>query len=245
VTANTRRRINFLSSLINAQNYLEIGVCTGKVFNQVTFPGTKVAVDPVFKFDTTKFSNPNTLFFECTSDHFFEQYAGNISFDIAFIDGLHTYDQTFADLCNVLLFCKNSSFILIDDTFPSDQFSALRSQRLCGLKRGESQGWREKVSSAWHGDTYKIMYLINFYLRSFDYATIFGSGNPQTLLWKKSLYRQDEEAPFNRFYQPKLLFSLTEKFESLNYFKTMECYEEIFQKVAEQKLFDYLKNSRI
>ena len=68
-------RINFLSSLIKAENYLEVGVCEGGVFNNLTFSGTKVAVDPAFRFDTSEFSNPNTFFWDCTSDKFFEKFG--------------------------------------------------------------------------------------------------------------------------------------------------------------------------
>ena len=238
-------RINFLSSLINAENYLEVGVCDGNVFNKVNFSGTKVAVDPAFRFDTSEFNNSKTFFWSCTSDKFFEKFSEDIEFDIVFLDGLHTYEQTFADLCNVLNFCNNSSFIILDDTYPLDEFSALRSQSFAVASRRYHLGWMENVRGAWHGDTYKILYLINHYLRSYDYATILGSGNPQTILWKKSLYNQSDKPPFKRFKNEELLQVITEKLETLNYYKTKEYYQDIFQTVKQEKLFEYLKNSRI
>ena len=243
----TVRRINFISSLVNVENYLEIGVAKGNVFNNLTFPGTKVAVDPHFNFDTSKFSNSNTFFWNCTSDKFFEQFSKDIVFEIVFIDGLHTYEQTFADLCNVLNFCKNNTFIIIDDTYPNDEYSPLRNRDFAVASRKYHLDWKEKGYSraAWHGDTYKILYLINHYLRAYDYATIVGSGNPQTILWKKSLYNQNDETPFEKFKNEALLQVLTEKLETLDYYKTKENYEGIFQTVTEESLFTYLQNSRI
>ncbi len=70
MTTASRRRINSLRNIIDAKNYLEIGVCTGKVFNKLDFAGTKVAVDPKFRFNTAIYSNNRTQFFECTSDIF-------------------------------------------------------------------------------------------------------------------------------------------------------------------------------
>ena len=95
MTTASRRRINSLRNIIDAKNYLEIGVCTGKAFNKPDFAGTKVAVDPKFRFNTAIYSNNRTQFFECTSDIFFEAFNQSAKFDIIFIDGLHTYEQPF------------------------------------------------------------------------------------------------------------------------------------------------------
>ena len=94
MTTASRRRINSLRNIIDAKNYLEIGVCTGKAFNKPDFAGTKVAVDPKFRFNTAIYSNNRTQFFECTSD-IFEAFNQSAKFDIIFIDGLHTYEQPF------------------------------------------------------------------------------------------------------------------------------------------------------
>jgi len=51
-------------------------------------------------------------------------------FDIIFIDGLHTYEQTFSDICNSISLSSPESFFLIDDTLPSDIYSSFRSQKL-------------------------------------------------------------------------------------------------------------------
>ena len=70
MTTASRRRINSLRNVIDAKNYLEIRVCTGKVFNNLDFAGTKVAVDPKFRLYTAIYSNNRTQFFECSSDIF-------------------------------------------------------------------------------------------------------------------------------------------------------------------------------
>jgi len=244
MTVESLRRIRHLSSIIDAVNYLEIGVFTGKVFNNLNFSGKKIAVDPFFQFDKKQFTNSQTSFYECTSDFFFEHFIEDIKFDMVYLDGLHTYEQTFADLCNVLNFCKPETFILLDDIYPIDEFSSLRSQDLC-YKQRMMHNINHDNPAAWHGDTYKILYLINHYLRSYDYATIMGSGNPQAVIWKKSLYRQELKTPFKKFKNQGLLHNITETLGSINYFKTMEYYECIFNKVSENILFEYLLSARI
>jgi hypothetical protein len=80
--------INFISSKINAQYYLEIGVRNpDDNFNLINIKN-KYSVDPGFEFE----SNP--VDFKLTSDEFFFQLNENklsisndIRFDIIFIDG--------------------------------------------------------------------------------------------------------------------------------------------------------------
>ena len=72
-----------------------------------------------------------------------------------------------------------------------------------------------------------------------------GSGNPQAVIWKKSLYRQELKTPFKKFKNQGLLHNITETLGSINYFKTMEYYECIFNKVSENILFEYLLSARI
>lgn len=244
MTIDTIRRINELSAIIDAKNYLEIGVWKGQVFNSLSFDGTKVAVDPRFKFDTQQYSSSKVLFYSTKSDKFFNGFRQDIKFDIVYLDGLHTYEQTFADLCNSLCFCRPESLILIDDTLPSDMYSSLRSQELCYEARRWSVQDNLEVSQKWHGDTYKVLYLINHYLRSYDYSTIVKSGNPQTVIWKRSLFNPEHKPPFKRFDNRELLHSLTENLGSINYIKTMESYGNIYNLSVEEDLFKYLREAR-
>ena len=105
-------------------------------------------------------------------------------------------------------------------------------------------GWMDQIPGAWHGDTYKSLFLINHFLRSYDYATIVGPDNPQTILWRKALYREDHRLPFVRFENQALLQAITERLDSLDYHKTMDCYEAVFHNTRENELFQYLEKAR-
>jgi hypothetical protein len=73
----------------------------------VTFERIRVAertaVDPTFLFDIGKHANENTIFADTTSDRFFAGLPAQKRYDLIFIDGIHTFEQTYRDLCNSLL----------------------------------------------------------------------------------------------------------------------------------------------
>lgn len=183
-------RISYLGNLNNSKKYLEIGVWGGSTFLQVQVP-IKFAVDPCFEFDTNEYIDESTFFFEITSDKFFKkldsnrkfnEYSFNIEelkFDLIFIDGLHTFEQSLKDFENSLRYSHEKTLWLIDDTVPSDAYSALPNpemsrykRKLAGLERGD-----------WHGDVYKTIFAIHDHHPEISYCTLMG-GNPQTVLWK-------------------------------------------------------------
>ena len=81
-----------------------------------------------------------TRYHQVTSDEYFElrsksNHKSQLDvFDLFFIDGLHTYDQTYRDFCNCLGVSKSDSFFVIDDTVPADLYSSLRSHAACKLE---------------------------------------------------------------------------------------------------------------
>jgi hypothetical protein len=183
-------RISYLSGINNANRYLEIGVWSGSTFFPVQIP-IKVAVDPCFVFDPEEHKRDGTYFLEITSDEFFEKLdrgefsfgAGasseKIKFDIIFIDGYHTFEQSFKDFENSLRYSHEKTLWLIDDTVPSDAYSALPDpavsrykRKLAGLERGD-----------WHGDVFKTVFAIHDRYPEISYCTLMGA-NPQTVLWR-------------------------------------------------------------
>lgn len=177
--SHSARRINALAQRIGARRYLEIGVSRGQTFRQVAI-AERIGVDPRFLFDTAAIANDATILHAMTSDAFFAEAAGSDPFDVAFIDGLHVFEQVARDLTNILARTTWRSAILIDDTIPSDVFSSLPVQRDAVRLRRESGG----SGNAWHGDVFKTVFLIHDFFPFLDYRTIVGSGNPQTLAWR-------------------------------------------------------------
>lgn len=177
------RRINSLLDAINKPSrYLEIGVESGHTFFEVT-ASSKTAVDPAFTFNVEegKQAEPASHFLQITSDEYFQNHWNGEAFDFIFLDGLHTWDQTYRDFCNSLLATHERSVILLDDIFPSDVFSCNRDQVEAIMMR---QFMANDPSNAWHGDTYKVIPLIRTFHPLLSYCTIITDGNPQALVWR-------------------------------------------------------------
>lgn len=180
---NTRHgRLNSLGKVLGASRYLEIGVASGYTFFNVAAP-FKVAVDPRFRFDYKSSESSTCRFHEVTSDSFFREYAGVYqSFDLIYLDGLHTFEQTFRDFCSTLAFSHERTVWLIDDTHPVSLSSSVPSQRVSRLLKTETQ----ERSGAWMGDVYKVVFAIHDFFPQFTYWTF--SGHGQTVVYKQQRY---------------------------------------------------------
>ncbi|MDM7954130.1 MAG: class I SAM-dependent methyltransferase [Cyanobium sp. CZS 25K] len=179
--ASARRLNALLAAFHSPTRYLEVGVETGQTFFEVSAE-FKTAVDPKFLFDRETVPNGESIeLFEITSDSFFCDVKRDFKYDIVFLDGLHTWDQTYRDFCNALLLTHERSIILLDDIFPTDVFSCNRDQLEAVMMR---QFMTNDPSPAWHGDTYKVIPLIRTFHPLLSYCTIITDGNPQALVWR-------------------------------------------------------------
>lgn len=240
MSAHSIRRITFLKKLIQGTRYLEIGVNKGGTFHHLEFE-EKVAVDPKFQFKKESYACPGVQFCETRSDDFFLNTSTAMRFDIIFLDGLHTYEQTFTDFLHAVQLSHERTFILIDDTYPSDTYSSMRSDEFCIQSRKKAFPHAEEVSLSWHGDTYKAIFLLKLFASKFDYATIIDRGNPQTLVWSKALTaRNSHNQPYKTYADQRLLRNVLENFSSVDYEWTMNNLSDIFQVAQENALFDYL-----
>ncbi len=169
-------RVNQLIRISGSKRYLEVGVAFGDTFFDVDAP-YKAAVDPNFQFDFGSKANAATCFYPLTSDIFFEQYNGE-PFDMIYLDGLHTYDQTTRDFFNSFRVAHAKTIWLFDDTVPNDAHSALPNQGDCYHRRA----MEGNPDASWMGDVYKTVLLIARLLPFFSYKTFEGHG--QTVVWR-------------------------------------------------------------
>lgn len=162
--------INALLLFTQSRRYLEIGVMAGVTFNQVTNHTTKTGVDPKFLFPIDQYSSPSSRFETVTSDEFFK---GNKNiYDVVFLDGLHTFEQTLRDLVSAIsILSYENSFILIDDIWPTDLYSSVSDQELCYELRRETFG-SSKIPMDWRGDVYKIIFFAESYLPSWKSSIV-------------------------------------------------------------------------
>jgi len=144
---------------LGATTYLEIGVQRGKNFFSIQ-AARKIAIDPHFMFGLTRrLVNLGQLFrhtfCEMTSDAFFAHEAARLlpqGIDVAFIDGLHTYQQSLLDFKYCYKYLNPGGVILFHDCNPLTEEA--------GVKAWSPADARQKTGKAvtmWNGDVWKTI----------------------------------------------------------------------------------------
>lgn len=180
---NVRRHavINRLLSLYDDPRYLEVGVNEGVTFDNVT-ARRKVAVDPVFLFDHESSSRQvdGVEYHPVTSDDYFASLGDKTSFDVIYLDGLHTLEQTLRDLNNSLEVLQPQGIIVIDDTRPPSALAAIRDHA-DHLAERQRLGSNDK---AWSGDVFRLVWFIDTFMPNLTYRTI-ANNHGQTVVWRQ------------------------------------------------------------
>ena len=137
-------RTDIIQNIINLKKYkkyLEIGCDNDENFSKIKIEN-KVGVDPL---------KGGTL--RITSDEFFKKNKDY--FDIIFLDGLHTYEQTIKDIDNSLKFLKEKGVIIIHDCLPKKIWNQI-VPRLYGHWNGDV--WKAIVHTRTYEnvDTYTL-----------------------------------------------------------------------------------------
>ena len=152
---HSARRLNALiQSSGSGESYLEIGVERGLTFEAVRAE-IKVCVDPapLFKRDSLPLGAQLVV---STSEDYFAGGASGYTFDLVFLDGLHTAQATYRDLVAALNWLSPEGTVLIDDVMPTDEASALPSYEDSQLEK-KKQGIKH---SRWYGDVWKVVWLL-------------------------------------------------------------------------------------
>ena len=123
----------------NYENYLEVGCDKDENFSKINIK-KKIGVDPL---------QGGTL--RMTSDDFFKK--NKEKFDLIFLDGLHTYEQTIKDIDNSLKVLNNQGVVIIHDCLPKKIWNQI-VPRVYGHWNGDV--WKAIVHSRTynHADTY-------------------------------------------------------------------------------------------
>lgn len=175
----SERRINLLlSGMPGSGRFLEIGVNHGRTFQQVR-ASRRVGVEPQPLFDPSNLPRGCQIY--CgTSDDYFAALDGAEEFDVVFVDGLHTFEQTYRDVLNAFAVCP-TGVVVVDDVVPEDEVSAMRSMEASYVERER----RGLAGSPWHGDVFRAVLCMIDNHPELEWRTIVGSGNDQLLLWKR------------------------------------------------------------
>ncbi len=135
-------RSEIIQKIINNKkykNYLEIGCDRDENFSKIKIEN-KTGVDPL---------QGGTL--RMTSNNFF--IKNNKNFDLIFLDGLHTYEQTIKDINNSLKILNKDGVIIIHDCLPKKIWNQI-VPRIYGHWNGDV--WKAIVHSRTYSsaDTY-------------------------------------------------------------------------------------------
>jgi hypothetical protein len=173
--------IQSVLNLYNNPNYLEIGVNAGVTFLPL-IAANKVAVDPDFRFSITDAakSDKTAKFYSMVCDDYFLKACGREErFDVVFLDGLHTFEQTLRDLMNSIACIKPGSIIIIDDVLP-DGYSASISNYSEFHRFHAASG---EKNGNWMGDVYRLVYFISAFMPMYSYATV-AENHGQIVMWR-------------------------------------------------------------
>ena len=136
---------------LQPKSYIEIGVHTGASIAHAKPPTVVVGIDP----QPRLINSPKTVckIFPLTSDDYFRDRDPRRDIeaetvDLAFIDGMHLFEQALRDFINIERVSGPTTLVLIHDTFAID---ALTSQREWSLVAGGSE------TPCWNGDVWKII----------------------------------------------------------------------------------------
>lgn len=172
-------RLNEILRIVGGKRYLEIGVASGQTFSRIE-ADVKVAVDPKFRFDYSSLGSAKVSYVECTSDNYFVNHC-NSQFDVIFLDGLHTFEQTLRDLIHALNVCRSGGVIVIDDVMPLDFAGSLKSMR---QMREFRLSHADQSPMHWWGDVFKLVPAIHDFFLTIDFRTAV-EGKIQTVVVKR------------------------------------------------------------
>lgn len=166
----------------DSPRYLEIGVCEGRTFDRVD-AAVKVAVDPEFRFDHTAPERqvPGTGYHQVTSDEYFGTVVEpDAEFDVIYLDGLHTVEQTLRDLLNALPHLQPRGVLVIDDVRPPTELAAIPDRQEFFDVRS-AQGRDDET--AWMGDVFRLVYFIETFCQQLSFRVI-ANNHGQAVVWR-------------------------------------------------------------
>lgn len=172
-----------LLDFYDAPRYLEVGVSKGDTFHHLK-ADFRVAVDPNFRFDWEAEQaqrGDRAQYHQVTSDEYFGSIIDpDQLFDVIYLDGLHTFEQTLRDLTNALNHLAPRGVILIDDVRPPSYHASLADH----ANFRELRRYVKDSRNSWMGDVYKLIWFIDTFYQSLSYATV-DNNHGQAVVWRE------------------------------------------------------------
>lgn len=172
-----------LHSLLQPKTYVEIGIENGRSFRLSYSSTISIGIDPQPKL---KEYPASAKIFALTSNDVFAQYDiiselnGN-PIDLAFIDGLHLFDQSLQDFINLEKYSHKKTVICFHDTLPLDKITSQRNFS----------------TMFWSGDVWKIVPLLKQYRPDLTLFTVATKPTGLTIVTNLDPYSQVLEKNYN------------------------------------------------
>ncbi len=121
--------ISRFHNFLKPESYVEIGVAGGKSLGLVNSQTKAIGVDP----SPQEGIESHARLYEMTSNEFFESYnlleeLGTSRLPLAFIDGMHSFEQTLMDFINLERYGDRETVVLIHDCLPITRLAASRTR---------------------------------------------------------------------------------------------------------------------
>lgn len=198
--------------LLRPQRYLEIGVSNGKSLSLARYGTETIGVDPVTASpDQQFFHSPEvtpTLFKLASNDFFrhgcMEQTWNGQPFNMAFIDGLHLFEQALMDFIHLEQRSAPDSIVFIHDCLPVSIAGAAR----------------DRTTMVWTGDVWKVIACLKAIRPDLEIVTF--PVRPSGLAMIRNLDRNSKvlatqfDTLAAHFMDAKLPESMAERFHLLN-----------------------------
>ena len=141
--------LDYAHRMLKPKSYIEIGVSTGKSLALARSGTSAVGVDPNAANTANHFFHSPEVdpqLFPMTSNDFFRNVTisslfGVPTFDMAFIDGLHVFEQALMDFVNLENLSTKNSVVFIHDCLPVTTLTAER----------------ERQTGFWTGDVWRVV----------------------------------------------------------------------------------------
>jgi hypothetical protein len=133
---------------LQPRRYLEIGVRWGHSLGVSRC--VSVGIDPAFSIESEL--HTEVELFRTTSDEYFSRPdplapVGGLPFDLTFIDGMHLFEFALRDFIHAERHSSATGVVILDDVLP----------------RNAAEAARDRVTSAWTGDVYPILPVLEKY----------------------------------------------------------------------------------
>jgi Methyltransferase domain len=174
--------IQTLLDLFENPRYLEIGVQNGVTFLPIR-AAKKIAVDPIFAFSLPPLRvTPTIEYHEVTSDEYFGSIVNpEDKFEVIYLDGLHTLEQTLRDLLSATNHLKDGGVIVVDDVIPTTFSSSLPNENDVRFLRNLLPS--EAADASWMGDVFRLVFFVESFMQGWQFATI-ADNHGQLIMWR-------------------------------------------------------------